>query len=236
MGSQMFNVDQSKLVDLRKFYKAAPRKFGVASGMLLNNLAFGTRKEAIETIHRHMTVRSKAFVARSIVVNKAVFAASLMQQKSEVGSIRRPRFSGWIEQETGKATNSTRAFLLAGRGGQKKRKAAPSARLRPAFKPLKPESMGGASANIVGFHHRAQVLLMWTYRNKWRKPFIIRGHKKIKPGLYRWKGSKLKKLQTFTPKNKQPKKFQWMKLSRGRYLFKTDMNRQWDIVLTRLLG
>lgn len=235
MALQIFDVEQKNLIDLIKFYQAAPRKFGVASGMLLNNLAFGTRKEAIEMINRHMTVRSKAFVQRNIIVNKATFAAAMMSQKSEVGSIERPRFSGWIEQETGKATDRTRAFLLEARRGQKKKRAMPSARLKPSFKPLKPEDMGEASAYIKNDHHRAQVLLMWTWRNKWRKPFIIHGHKKIKTGLYKWKGSKLRKLQTFKPRRRQPKKFQWMLLSRNRYLFKTDIGKLWAQALDRVI-
>jgi hypothetical protein len=212
----------------------APRKFKVASGMVLNNMAFGTREESFGMIRRHMTVRSEPFLKRSIIVNKANFNAPLRSQKSEVGSIERPRFTGWIEQETGKRTKRKRAFLMTARRGSKKKKAMPSARLKPSFRPMRPEDMGQQSGNIRGFHHRAQVLLMWTYRNKWRKPFIVRGHKKIKPGLYKWKGSKLQKLQIFRPRKAQPRKFMWLTMARNRYLFKTDMGKEWSKVIDRL--
>lgn len=235
MALQMFDMDKKKIIELIKFYQRAPKKFGVASGMLLNNFAFGTREKAIGTIHAGMTVRSEAFVKRSIVVNKANFRAPMMSQRSEVGSIARPRFSGWIEQETGKATDRTRAFLLEARKGQKKKKAMPSTRLKPSKIILKPEDMGGSSANITGFHHRAQVLLMWTWRNKWRKPFMIRGHKRLKAGLYKWKGKKLRKLQTFKPRRKQPRKFPWLTISRNKFLRGVNVAREWERVLKRVV-
>lgn len=235
MTLQMFKVDRKQQLQLLAFYQRAPRQFAVASGMYLNNLAFGTRDQAIETIQREMTVRSPAFVKRSIIVNRANFRQSLNSQRSEVGSIERPRFSGWIEQETGKKTKRKRAFLMEARGNQKKKRARPSARLKPSNTVLKPGDMGSASANVKNAHHRAQIFLSWTFRNKWRKPFMMSGHKRIKSGLYKWKGNKLRKLQTFTPRHIQPKKVRWLTLSRLRYTATLNNSNEWARVIDRTL-
>ncbi len=229
-----FTLDKKQLKDLEKFYKQAPKQFAAATGMLLNNFAFGTRAQAPRSMAKGMIIRDERFVKSKIRVKKSRFRPPIESQVSTVGSIAGPRFTGWLEQETGAQPNRTRVFHLSARAGSKKRRAPPRFRLRPGNNPPTPDGFPGKSP-----HHRAIVMLQHLGRQGFKRPFVIKGHKRAKAGLYKFgrgrKGHKrLVMLQRFE-KRPAPKRFQWMRRSRKDYMGSINLVAEWRNVLQRSL-
>ena len=118
--SELFQIDLANLINLRKFYKKAPKQFLKAANATLNSFAFGTRKRSLEIIKKKMTVRNQKFVAGSLRVQKST-GSNIDNARSEVGSIFRPRFTGWKEQESGTKPERTRSITRFARGTKNRR-------------------------------------------------------------------------------------------------------------------
>lgn len=230
MATQLYKINDKDIKRLIKFDKKAPGKMKIATAGMLNSFAFGNRKESLNIINRRMTVRSKKFVQSSIRVDKARGNQSIDKQRSSIGSINRPRFTGWEEQETGKRSKRNRVATTLARGGDFKRKIKPSARLKSANTFRSPDDYKGGSP-----HNRAVIMLQDLHRKKWRKPFIIKGHKRIKRGLYKILRKKLQLLQSFNPRNTQPKRVRWLSGGTKMYFRKTDIRMLWADQLARVL-
>jgi hypothetical protein len=113
-------------------------------------------------------------------------------------SVSMDNFSGWEEQtKGGKVRKGKRTYTKFARGGKT------SARVRPRYRAnkrfLTPDDLGRGSTYAKSPHHLAQVMLMWTFRQKGRRqPFILYGHRRIEPGVYTWQGRKgLKQIQSY---------------------------------------
>ena len=169
-----------------------------------------------------MTVRSANFVNSAIRVQKARGGNTMSSQIAITGSIERQRFSGWEEQELGTKTNRTRLIQLAARGGNFTSTAAAKSRFKPGREFTKPEQFSGKDK-----HQRGVAMLQVMGRKKTEKPFLIHGHKRIKPGLYRFIGRKLKMLQATNPGNVQPKKKPWLRPGRDRFMSKANLRLIW---------
>lgn len=214
----------------------SPKKFGVAAGMLINNFAFGTRDFSMKLLPVLMTVRSRQFMKRQLRVDKARLSAPIDVMRSEMGSVRAKRFSGWREQELGDKADRKRVFTTLGRvGGKKRGVARRMARLRNLANFEQPDGYPGKSSE-----HRVIVMLRVLQRRKHKKPFIIHGHRKIHPGVYQFKGSAkgnkprpIKILQAFKPDRLQPRKIPWLRMSRDKYLSSISLHREWERVLNR---
>ena len=116
MPNKEFEFKAEDLILLRRFYKKSPKLFGRSVTNTLNQLAFESRTALINTISEQMTVRDNRFVNRQMRVDQAK-GVDIRTAESEVGSISSSRFSGWVEQETGKKPETNRAFTLLARGG-----------------------------------------------------------------------------------------------------------------------
>ena len=223
-----FTIDLAGVKNVQKKWEKAPAKVAKATGAMLNEFAFGTRNASIEVIREKMTVRSPSFVSSSLIVSKAKGTLPIAGQQSEAGSQRRARFSGWEEQQLGKATSRTRTIMLAARRGSKKKRAAPKARLKPGADFPSPGGFGGNVGRMLG-----------QLRSKrFKRPFIIHGAEgqRIKSGLYKFKGRKqdLVRLQTFKEKV-QPKKIPWMTTATDRFFARFNMGALWRWNLKRFL-
>jgi hypothetical protein len=231
-----FSVDVSSLSDLADIFEQAPKQFTAATGMLLNQFAFGTRDEALRLMPQIITIRDPRFLKRQLRVQKSKFKGSLGALESVFGSVHAPRFTGWKEQQLGKKTPRHRVFTTLGRvGGTTKGKASRGARLRDLAKFPRPEDYIGQSDE-----HRAIVMLRVLQRQKFNRPFIIHGHRKISPGVYKFKGRGSKKkprpikmLQSFKPRKVQPRRIDWLLKSRNKYFARVNTFRLWEQVLTR---
>lgn len=177
-----------------------------------------------------MTIRNAKFLTRMLRAQTVKGSTPIASQKAISGSLEGQRFTGWAEQELGKAPEKTRTASLFARGGQHSKQIKRKARLFPGTKHMSPDDVQGKNA-----HHRAVVLLIVTNRNRLKEPFIIKGHDTLIDGLYQWAGKgKLKMLQTFE-EAKKPKRLLWLTRARKRYFSKTNMTRLWEKTLKRTL-
>lgn len=225
--ANLFDMDKRDLRRLYKWYRRSPKEFARATGLLLNNFAFGVRLTAIEAISTGMIVRDFNFIQGSLKVERSHTRLPISTQVSRVGSITRNRFTGWIEQETGQRTKKERTFQLAARRGSKKRRAVPRARLRPGTDFITPAEYSGKSD-----HHRAVVMLQTLAREGYKQPFIVGRHKRLKSGLYKFgrgrkPNQKLIMLQNFDPSNPQPRRYRWMRRARQLYFNRIDIRNEW---------
>lgn len=99
---------------LRKLGQSPGRVRAVEENVL-NTLAFETRAEALSIIESRMTMRSPGFVTSVLNVTKATRHSRM----SIVGSIGKPRFTGWVEQETATPSKKDQWPTIAARGGSK---------------------------------------------------------------------------------------------------------------------
>lgn len=230
----MFEINLNDLQTYEKFLRRSPKQIAAVRGMVLNNYAFGTRDESIKVIEKRMIIKQSRFVPRRIQVKKSRLSGHPRNQISKTGSTRLPRFSAWEEQELGKKTERSRVFTLFARGGSKGRVARPQARLKPGRDRPTPEDYKGKNRT-----HRAIVMLQILGREGYKKPFIIRYHKKVAPGLYKFTGGKKKRklriLQAFEPREVQPKRISWLIGGRDRYFRKNPPGKTWSKAMKRVL-
>ena len=230
--SQMFQIELKDFINLKKFYKRAPREFQLTAANVLNSFAFGTRKSAIDVISKQMTVRNKRFVETSIRVKTANQNTDLNSMVSRTGSIDRPRFSGWEEQQTGKKRPSTRVGTLLSRGKNKSNQIRPAARMKPGSNFPDAGDYSGKDEQ-----QRTTIMLNVLKRKKYKKPFVIRRKlKKFAPGLYRFFRGKIKMLQRFDSKgSEQPEKLDWMGMARKEYFSKHPVRNTWGKAIKHVL-
>jgi hypothetical protein len=225
--SDAFKVDHRGLNQLRRFYTRMPKAFQQASASMLNHFAFGTKKEVYNVLLHRMTIRDKRFVNSKVRVVKARKSARVDKQVSITGSIASPRFTGWIEQQTGSKTDKDRTFSLAGRRGSRRRKALQKARLKPGM--IKPSDYQHKDD-----HHRVLRMLKELSAKKSKQPFRVHGHNTMTSGVYKFKGKKLTMLQKFKA-NAQPDRIPWMDLARSQFFRGANMQQLWGRTISFVL-
>jgi len=229
-SNDLFKISAPDLINLRRFYKRAPKQFTFAVANMLNSFAFGTREQALKVLKGSMTIRNPRFVSKMLRAQTVKGSTPIASQKALAGSLESQRFTGWSEQELGTAPKKTRTASLFARAGQHAKQMKRKARLLPGTKYMTPDDVKGKNA-----HHRAVVLLIITNRERSKEPFVIKGHDTLMDGLYQWAGKgKLKMLQTFE-EAKRPKKLDWLTRARKRYFNKTNITSLWEKTLKRTL-
>lgn len=205
----MIKISQKGLKQQRDFFKNAPKASKKIETATLNTLAFGTKKNIQRTLGRYLVIRNPNFMRSSVKVEKATLA----RKYSEVGSIERPRFSGWEEQQTGTPSESHRVLTGAARGSSFQNVARGPARLKPSNTPLQ-------ISNYVGgrYQTRSQrtIAMFKDARKQHRSVLIARRDrrkvgvkKRLDAGLYGYYRGKLLRLQKFG-ESWSPKRIDWM--------------------------
>lgn len=236
----MFQLDKRDLNFLNRLYNKWPRQFARGTGMMLNTFAFGTRREAIAWLPRKQTIRNKRFMARQLRVEKSRTGPPIEAQMSTVGSVPKDRFTGWVEQETGLADPRGHAGTLYSRGKRKTRQIKKGFRFLPG-KDFAHSSdyPGDPAGGIADEDQRAFVMIRTLSRAGYREPFIVRRYKKVKAGMYKFKGRKNKQklvmVQSIRPKSRRIKRIRWMETSRGRYFRSVSLEKEWGLVMKRIL-
>lgn len=239
-ADDLFQFKSRDLIDLRKFYKRAPKKFAAASGMLLNNFAFGSRDMSISIIHEAMVVRQPGFVKSRIQVKKSHFRQPISSQLSEYGSVKTPRFGGWVAQEFGQKKARKKFAALTARKGIKQRIIMRKFRLdAPFITPSRyPKRRGFKGKNI---DQQIQIMLKTLDRMNYPAPFKILGHSRIPSGLYIFGGGRtqhdqreLEVVQLFG-RPKRTKRVRWLSGGTKRYFGRINLRREWARVIDRVL-
>jgi hypothetical protein len=241
-ADDLFQFKSRDLINLRKFYKRAPKKFAAASGMLLNNFAFGSRLGSIEVIHQGMVVRSAGFVHSRLQVKKSHFREPISSQVAEMGSVsdRSGRFTGWREQELGQRKSRKKFATLRARKNIKQRIVQRKFRLdAPFITPSRyPKRRGFKGKNI---DQRIMIMLKTLDRMNYPAPFKILGHSRIPSGLYIFGGGRtqhdqreLEAVQLFG-RPKRTKRVRWLSGGTKRYFGRINLRREWARVIDRVL-
>jgi len=205
MAKKTFQLKKGDIRNMRQFYRDFPTVVQFAKIGTINNLAFRTRGNTLEELGKNMMIRSPGFVKGSVRYKKATRGDPV----AETGSIRRERFSGWIEQETGKKTGRKRVQTVTARSRNWRRRVAPRFRLKPSAKFIRPADVKLNRTQIVPF---LQIL----DRRRYRQPFLIpTRYKRLQRGIYIFLAKKIKRIQNFDPKNVQPKRDAWMSRAVG---------------------
>ena len=176
-----FLQDQRDLKALKRFYKRSPRQFRRATAGFLNGLAFKLREGNLKALRSDLTIRNDGFIRSSVRVNKARASDPINSQVSEVGSIKRDRFTGWAEQEGQKPDKRTRLPTLEARRGDEKRQVVRGARLRSGVEIRK--SPGARVGRWLSELSESDSKKMFMLRKRFRKN---------RPGVYRFKGPRRK--------------------------------------------
>ncbi len=216
MSKTTYRVDPKQLKDFQKFLKKAPVKLFKAQVNLINSLAFGLRKRIFTEIKGTMTIRNPGFLSRSVRVKKASKGSPI----SIVGSVERRGFSGWKEQEKGSAPIKKRVATNFARGGTWRGKIRPGLRVKPGKKYRNPNDISGGNK-----HSRAVATMSRGLRSR-AKPFVIYGHNKLPPGLYKRKGKNLMLAQRFASSAK-PKLNRWMTKSKRTFISRGGVRVAW---------
>jgi len=228
MAEAMFELTTKDLKKLKRFYKNAPKQFRYASANVLNSEAFGSRLNSLAIIKSKMTVRREGFIKRQMNVVKANGREPVRSQRAIMGSLEKRGFSGWVEQETGQRTERARIATLEGRRGDEMKAVIPSARFMPGKDFLTvPDDIN--VRNATDEQHRTIVALSILRRKRYRKPFIIKSRGGSRLSLYKRKGQKLRKLQTYDKyQNRlQPARVKWLSGGVDRYFRETDLRKLW---------
>jgi hypothetical protein len=219
--------------------KKMARNHRVATGFMLNEMAFGSRTEAItRTFPRRMTVRNKNFIRAALRVKRTAVNVPTEVQESIFGSVflgSASRFSGWAEQQFGRASKRDHGPTLLARGRTKKGVHRRRFRFTKYDQYLKTTDLRG---KFKGPHHRAVVFIEMAKREKIRDPFFLFGHENFPNGLYILRGSGKKRrpvmLQTFDPSNRV-KRVKWMTQSTGNYTHRTNLDALWEQIWWRVM-
>jgi len=135
--------------------------------------------------------------------------APIKRQFSEVGSISRPRFTGWKEQQYGKKPEGSRVPTTAGRQGSEKKVVKRGFRAdRVSSAPIDTDFGNG--------HIGTTIMMRKLQAQKYNGPFKITNHKKLRPGLYKFVGRTPRKglrrivmLEAYKIDKKPTKRIKW---------------------------
>lgn len=201
----IIKIDNTQLKIFAKMCKDAPQSFNVVTAEYLNASAFRHRELNIKSLESKMVIRDKRFLLSSLRVEKTR-PLPIDKQIAISGSINRPRFSGWKEQETGQTPVHKRVSTPTARGGSMRGKIQTKARLKPGNVIYKPEQYQGKSYQLK-FYFMMRVL-----GSRGGGQFLVSQRiptKKggLNPGLYNLKGRKVSLLQKL--KGMQSKRIEW---------------------------
>lgn len=228
MAADMLELNAQQLHKLKKLFVRSPTKFARVSGELLNDFAFGVRNTSMETLREKLVIRNPRFMASRLQVDRARGRLPIQAQESTVGSVGKKRFTGWREQQTGEKSTRERVATLIARKGSRKRQIAPSARLKPSLELKRFTDYPGASPNM-----RSTRMLQALDRARWKKPFYLTKKRGIQPGVWVFKGRKLRPLQLFK-RGKKLKRNPWLTDARDRYFQREDIGRLWARKIERI--
>jgi hypothetical protein len=212
----LFDVDTRELIALRKWYKKQPAKFKRATAEMLNAFAFGARRSALDLITKRMTIRNPKFIASRFRVTKATTSS----QRSVMGTLSGPRFSGFVEQELGVPTDRTRTATMAARSGSRSSQIKPRFRLKPSndVVTMRDYKVDRVSAFVAMIFERKETRLV-----------------RIKGAILKRKGKRLQLIQQLNSRKKQPRKRPFLQTSRVIYFRSINLKALWSKTLARIM-
>lgn len=247
-----FTIDTREIDRYAKHLETMKRStLHVAFRMMMNNMAFGVRREAIENVNRTMIVRNPRFLSATIRVDKARAYKDVALLYND--SKKYTRYEGLREQEFG-GVMGRQVATLASRGKNKTKKMQQKSRLKQGHI-LQPSDIEPRGKNSD--QNRTHVFLKMLQRKTGalgghKGAFIIpksKGFKKgqlVRMGKLHPRGKdtrkrkdtrprKLISLQTFSKGKKRVSIRRWMRPAIKTYLRRTDANKEWGRIMRALI-
>lgn len=216
--ARYFQVFDKELKDLQKLCKKeVPKELRRTTAQILNNVAFTARTEALATLKTRLSIKQEKFIASVLRVEKTKPFIPVNKQRARFGAVKRARFSGFIEQQTGERTERTRIGSLFSRNRDPLKPIRPMYRLKKTFP--QPSEYTGKSTE-----QRTAAMLRQLLKEGYKKPFIIKRHRKFPAGLYKFIRKKVKLLQFLNPRHLQPRRYPWLTIARRRAMRKADIS------------
>lgn len=166
----MMRADIKDVKTLSRFFKRGPDLAVESIVLTLNDLAFSTRRDLIETIGRNMHIRDQRFVNGRMQVQKAR-GRNISRAVAEVGSVNKSRFTGWVEQETGEPDERERTYSVHSRGGAEANRVQPSRSRKRSNDVLKMSDFN--LGNAKNQTHRAIIFMQIIDRKHRNKMFFL---------------------------------------------------------------
>lgn len=186
MGNQ-FEIDKKGIKSMQRFFKEAPRTFGIVSAGVLNTIAFKARSEQMKQIEKDNTIRNPGLLRAALKVKTANPRHRLDQQESRAGSILKKRHDGWEAIQEGSRTRGT-VFEDAGRTGEKHQGRA------KAVAKANTKATKRSDVRVKNTGSRASAFIMAIKADKTlrRKPFFVqRKRKGLSKGIYQLRGGRV---------------------------------------------
>ena len=183
-----------------------------------------------------MTVRNKGFVKSSLIVQMAnqKQPALMQHQVAYSGSINRPRFTGWKEQQEGTPPRKKRGTTRAARGGNKRAQMRHTARMRGKGGYYNVDDYKGKTRRTRYYHMMRIIGERGGGTFILGKTINIKSGMPLPRGLWHVKAGKLELLQYFGV-DKFPKKIKWMSKSITNLRQRNDIQRIWGQQINRIV-
>lgn len=201
--TKIFKIQDKELKQYEKMLGLGPARFRRVVANVLNKQAAAMKFQHIPAaLQNAFTIRDKKFMNRQIRFNKAKVSKDPDVNFSEAGSVeiagsgKKGPFTGWGEQQEGKAPEKKRQATLDARKGSFGKKMTRASRLRESNTFRRPTDYPGRSKK-----ERVFRMLKETQASKLN--FIIKNGEgnvldsNLPDGVYGWKGKKLRMLQSF---------------------------------------
>jgi hypothetical protein len=205
-----FKMDDSNIWALKQALKMFPKETGKWAAKMVNDMAFEYKGQFLGVIGSRYKIRNPGFIGGSVKVEKARPRSRLEDIAAEVGTVSKPRFSGFTEEVGGQDAQRTRAFTLAGRGGRWENVSRGWARMHPSNDPTQDQKIPSIN-DVQGLPENQRFMALMNMIASKKIPiapkantFILKGGKYNK-GLYRFDGKKFPTIQKTGTKGKKLK-------------------------------
>lgn len=171
-----FTADTDQLKKVKKL--TDKKRFALVSRGTLNDLAFEGREIAMNQIMPKVFTLRNSYITRGMRVKKAT-SSNIGRQISQLGSSNKGLA---LQEKSGKVLKPRIPTTESRISKNKKRVISTRFRFNRLGDMPGPENISGSS------NGRAVGLMQKLKREKYKKPFKIFGHKKMRPGVYRFVG------------------------------------------------
>lgn len=224
--SEMFSMSTPDLKLLAKLFRKSPRKIQRVAAGVLNSEAFGLRTTILKTLEKNMTIRSPGFVKSRVKVVKAK-PGPINNLESDAGSIFSDRFSGWIEQQTGRKSARDRVPSKFSRGGTW------GGRMKPSLRSRQKNPLWRMSDfdidNAKNKKHRLIIYLQILDKRKIKQRFYFPGRLgKMNEKVYKFQSKKIRGIYNPVGQVSQPRRFRWMDKSIDLLLKEVSPQQLWE--------
>lgn len=234
------HVDTEQLIKEMDRNLLLERKYRAIVGMVLNRLVYGARQYAIDKgmgkLFMFRQGRGKGLLKKHFQYTKTKTNIPIDRMDVFYGSVSSPRFSGWIEQQSGEKTQRERVATLAARGKQNKRVIPGKYRHNKLSGMPRRETVPVRNKRSVA-HHTAAMLAILQRRGYTGPVYIgedTGGDAAFLPGIYQMlAGGKVRPIQF--DELLQPKRLNWAFRLQRDYMRQVDLYEHVAIAINRLL-